>query len=514
MVSKRGEVMSLLYPVVLWLLVPLGVIAKWYKPTTLQATIHLIILLLLTVAMARPVALLTPQKSAIESRNIVIAIDISYSMRATDITPSRYLFAKETIKSFLQLTQSDTITLIAFTSNPLLLSPPTTDYRLIMTALEQLNVDYILTKGTSLEKLFQLVNQLSGDKTLLLMTDGGDEESITPLLPYLQNLSLHILALGSTVGSTIETSDGSLLKDDNHHLVVSRVNPMLKYLSHQVEGSYSSVKSTPQSTARYLLSELNAPKQLIEKEQRSYKEYYLYPLSLALILFFMVHTFLRKYLMVLVLLLGIPLQASWFDIGTLHSAYGDYHAKKYYDVVKKVRKIKDATLESQLLLANSYYHLGEYALAKTIYLSLRSDNQTTQQMLYYNLGNLHTKQHHYSEARRYYALALQLGEDADTRFNLQHIALLKDRTFTSGVEAPSSGTMGSSLSKGNEGNGGKKSSQESSSQGASGSGESALKSSVNTIKLSPEQQKLEQLPISSKVYDVINEGYIYEKTPW
>jgi Ca-activated chloride channel family protein len=518
MVSTRGEVMTLLNPLFLWLLLPLLIVVRWYRPTTLQPTIHFIVLVLLVIAMARPVVTLSPQKSAIKSRNIVIAVDISYSMRATDITPSRYLFAKETIKSLLHLTYNDTVTLIAFTSNPLLLSPPTTDHRLIVTALEQLNLEYILTKGTSIERLLALVQQFSGEKSLILMTDGGEESTTVPLIPYLKNTSVHILALGSTRGSTIQTEEGRLLKDSNQNLVVSRINPMLKRLANQVDGSYHEVEGSPKTTANALLAQLHTPKQLIEREQKSYKEYYMYPLGLALLLFFLHHTYFRKYLLLLFVAVGLPLQASSLSIGfdtvVLHHAYSAYKTEQYKEVLHKLHAIENPTLESQLLLANTYYQLGEYEKAKPIYLSLKSDQKRIQQMLYYNLGNLHTKQHQYTQAKRYYALTLQLGEDADARFNLNQIALLKDRKFTSGIQNPasSSSTPSSNTSQNQES---QKSSEGSKSGGSSGSEKSASKSEIDRLKLTPHHEKSrQQLPISSKVYDVINEGYIYEKTPW
>ena len=107
-------------------------------------------------------------------------------MKATDISPTRYDFAKETIAALLQENPGDNIMLIAFTTNPLLLSPPTTDHALINIALANLNPEFILTKGTSLEKLFKrLASMKMGQKNLILMTDGGEEENLEklPVIP-------------------------------------------------------------------------------------------------------------------------------------------------------------------------------------------------------------------------------------------------------------------------------------------------------------------------------------------
>ncbi|PTB87132.1 VWA domain-containing protein, partial [cyanobacterium G8-9] len=186
---------------------------------------------------------------------MIIALDVSYSMRATDLSPTRYDFAKETIRVLLEKNPSDNIMLIAFTTNPLLLSPPTTDHTLINIALKSLNPEFILTKGTSLEKLFKKLSQLdAGHKNLILMTDGGEESDLTKLTSILadSDISLTILALGSKQGITIKNKDGSLLKDKQGNLVISRINPLLEILASTVKGNYITASSSPEATANQI----------------------------------------------------------------------------------------------------------------------------------------------------------------------------------------------------------------------------------------------------------------------
>jgi len=225
--------MTLLYPDFLWLCIPL-LLLLWKRVNKIQHLIHIIILMLLTLSLARPVQDEALQEARIQAKDIIIALDVSYSMRATDLTPTRYDFAKETIRALLDQNPSDNIMLIAFTTNPLLLSPPTTDHTLIKMALESLNPDFILTKGTSMERLFKKLSSLHlGHKNLILITDGGEETKIASLSNLLINsdISLTILALGSKKGSTIAHKNGSLLKDKQGNLVISRINPILETLS-------------------------------------------------------------------------------------------------------------------------------------------------------------------------------------------------------------------------------------------------------------------------------------------
>ena len=111
--------MSFLYPSFLWLLIPLFFL--FYKrENSIIIYSHLVVLVLTLLALSRPVIEHGLKENIIESKNIIIALDASYSMRATDIEPNRYDFAKETIKIFLKDNPKTTITLLAFTQNPLL----------------------------------------------------------------------------------------------------------------------------------------------------------------------------------------------------------------------------------------------------------------------------------------------------------------------------------------------------------------------------------------------------------
>ena len=284
--------MSILYPSFLWLLIPL-LILLWKSFYSLRNRVHLVILLLVIISLSRPLWVHTIQESEIEGKNIIIALDISYSMNATDIKPNRYEFAKETISHILESNPTDNIMLIAFTTNPLLLSPATTDHRLIKIALDSLNREFILTKGTSLKKLFEKIASMDiGSQNMILMSDGGEENNPTELKEILRqsDISLTILALGTKYGTTI-SKDNKFLKNEDGNLIISRLNSMLKSLS----SSYFEASSSPKATADKLYSNLSEDSSRAKKMQHSYFELYQIPLLFAILLFLMVHTRAFKY---------------------------------------------------------------------------------------------------------------------------------------------------------------------------------------------------------------------------
>ncbi len=510
--------MTLLSPLFLWLLSPL-LLLFWYRDKKLFQTTHLIILMLITLALSRPVIKQGVEEQAIEAKSFIIALDVSYSMKAKDLNPDRYTFAKKTIFSLLEMNPTDNIMLIAFTSNPLLLSPPTTDHRLIAIALESFNLEYILTRGTSLKKLFNKVASMKGmSKNLILISDGGEEKDLEKLSHLINkaDISLTILGLGSQKGSTIGNSDGTLLKDKEKHLVISRINPLLEQLASQTQGSYLTASSTPSSTAKALYTALHQEDdtELLSKKQHKYSELYQLPLLVAILLFLLLHTRAVKYLLLMFTLLGVNVEASFLESYYLDRAYASYEKKDFNTTQTYLSKLTTPSLQSQFAQANTYYQQGNYKKALKTYLSIRSTSTTIKQTLYYNIANCYAKQEQYEKAKRYYTKTLQLGEDKDAKANLKLVALLASKKEAElGIAHPKSQSSNSSKGKAQEK---KEEKMQKEDEPSSGSGEGGEKNNTKE----QEKSKLildlnqEKHPLSSKVYELINRGYIHEKQPW
>ena len=518
--------MTLLYPNFLWLFIPLIVLFWGKKKRDLLTTVHLIVLMLIATALSRPVLQEGLQERSVEAKDIIIALDVSYSMRAKDIEPTRYEFAKETIQALLSKNAKDNIMLIAFTTNPLLLSPPTTDHELVNIALKNLNLEYILTKGTSLKKLFKKIASMNrsetSHKSLLLITDGGEEDGLNSLTDLVQkaNVSLTVLALGTKQGTTIENPDGSLLKDNKNNLVVSRINPLLKQLTSQVGGLFLTASNSPEATAKDLQDALSTNDQKAEtitKMQYSYIELYQIFILFATLLFLMVHTRASKYLITLFILLGLNLEASMLDSYHLNQAYENYEEGDFNRSKLELKTLDSSSLQSQFALGNTYYKLHSYKKSLKAYMSIRSTSAEIKQHLYYNIANAHAMLEDYDKAKMYYTKALQLGEDEDSRHNLQLVALLKNKKEAQlGITHPKSQSSDSSKSESGESD---KEETRNEDQPSSGSG-SGGESKTNEKQSKEEKKRLildesqERQPLSSKVYELINKGYIRETQPW
>jgi len=511
--------MNILYPSLLWMLLPLAVLMV-YRPKVFSDTVHLIILMLMVIALSRPVLEQTPQIQKIEAKDVIIALDVSYSMRADDIKPNRYEYAKAVIDNFIQNNVNDNITLIAFTTNPLLLSPPTTDHQLISLALRSLQTDNILTHGTSLKKLLDKVASLPiNDKNLILITDGGEETGLQTLQEIIEAHAIHpiILAMGTATGSTIPKTDGTLLKDAKDNLVVSHINPLLQNLAANGSGEYFLASGTAKADVKKLQDAIDTSvtqKNLIEKNSHSYTELYPLPLLMALILFILLHTKGVKYLLIFAALAGTQASASWLDTYRLQHAYESYSKADYNTTVQTLDHIATTSLQSRYAQANSAYKLGEYNKALKLYRSIQSTSPQIKQKLYYNIANCYTMLSKYDKARSYYTKALQLGDDEDAKVNLALIANLKEKKESLGIANPQSQESSSSKSDDKDNNeASKERSEDQPSSGSGDGGSMQRQKNKEKMKLIQDYQNKEQ-PMSSKAYEMINKGYINEKQPW
>ncbi|MDD3598421.1 VWA domain-containing protein, partial [Sulfuricurvum sp.] len=172
--------MSFLSP--LWFLAYLGVvvylwIAKrrgWQLQRGLLVTVALLIL-----ALARPVVVQKPVNVEQKGSDVILAVDLSYSMRATDIVPSRLEAAKRILSEIVRKDQIDRFGVIGFTTNAIVLSPLTKDKELLEHLFNGLDESQIMTKGTNIMSALELARKMShaAHPVVILLTDGGDESS-------------------------------------------------------------------------------------------------------------------------------------------------------------------------------------------------------------------------------------------------------------------------------------------------------------------------------------------------
>jgi Ca-activated chloride channel family protein len=459
---------------------------------------------LMIVSLSRLVLTKQDIDESINAKEIIIALDVSYSMRADDIKPTRLEKAKELIKKIVIENKNDKFSLFAFTTNPLILTPATTDYKLLLVALDSLKVDNILTHGTDFKTLFTRLEKInSPQKNLLLFSDGGDMKDID--IP--EDLSIFAIGMATTKGGMLLDSYGKKLKDDKGDLVISRLNLNLKQLAEKSGGEFIYHDDLDLSL------DFIKQKELILKKQKGYIELFWIPLVLALIFFFLYFVKVPKKFLLLLPFLGVSSEASMLDWYYIKEANISYKNSSYKKAIENFENIGHKTMQSELNLANCYYQAGQYKKAKSLYKSLKSKNPQIKKIIFYKLGNCSAKLKEYKQARVYYQKALSFGDDKDIVYNLKLIVKKIDQqrrdfpAFKSEDKAKENTPQGSDKKK-NENKGSKKSTKTGVGSKAQGS---SSKTKSNTKKVN--SSKITR-PLGYKAYELINKGYIDEKTPW
>lgn len=188
-----------------------------------------------------------------EGRDLFVALDISRSMLAQDVLPSRLAHAKKMIKELVDALPSDRIGLILFSGSSFVQCPLTKDRGAFYMYLDQIDSDTIASGTTALDKAIEQALEAfkqSGtqkNKLILLFTDGEDFSSNLAHLKQeaqSQGASIFTIGLGTPQGAPIPVYDirgnkAGHLKDSKGTVVISALNEgILQTLAHDVGGIY------------------------------------------------------------------------------------------------------------------------------------------------------------------------------------------------------------------------------------------------------------------------------------
>ncbi|MBN2226901.1 MAG: VWA domain-containing protein [candidate division Zixibacteria bacterium] len=177
--------------------------AKWRGILTVM---RIVAVALLAVALARPQAGTENREVTSEGIDIMLALDVSGSMKAEDFKPENRLYvAKEEIKKFVNKRYSDRIGLVVFSQSSFTQCPLTLDYGVLLTFLDQVKFGMI-QDGTAIGMaLANCINRLrespSKSKVIVLLTDGvNNAGQIDPLtaagIAKTMNVKIYTIGVG------------------------------------------------------------------------------------------------------------------------------------------------------------------------------------------------------------------------------------------------------------------------------------------------------------------------------
>ena len=188
----------------------------------------------LIVAAARPsvAAKLLPFEP--KGRDIMVLCDVSRSMNAADIAPSRLKHAQYILRQLSSREQGDRFGLVPFAGNAFLSCPLTSDPVTFNEYVDELSTDSVPVGGTNLEKALRVAEKAfaaseSGNRAIVLLTDGEELQGISASFVKKlkeKHIPLFIIGLGDPVNGAVipRGEEGGLVRDAAGKVVTSRLN--------------------------------------------------------------------------------------------------------------------------------------------------------------------------------------------------------------------------------------------------------------------------------------------------
>tara|TARA_B100000287_G_C20671104_1_gene793402 strand:- start:3776 stop:4747 length:972 start_codon:yes stop_codon:yes gene_type:complete len=220
------------------------------------------------------------QEVNIVGKDIMILVDLSESMNANDVKPSRLEKIKFEMKKIIDEFSSDRIGIIMFSSEAFVQCPMTYDKNALNLFTETLNTGLVPNSGTdfgpplelSLSKLNDENSQTkdTNSKIILLISDGEDfgEETESALNKINDsNIKLFTIGVGSEEGSKILMSNGNYKKNNEGKEVITKLNPSsLKKAADNTGGRYFEISNKINETDALISQIINIKGNVIESK--------------------------------------------------------------------------------------------------------------------------------------------------------------------------------------------------------------------------------------------------------
>lgn len=190
----------------------LGALSPFY--TSLRLALLIAAYAFTVLALARPQWDYSPQTMESSGIDLICCIDVSKSMDATDMLPTRLSRAQLQISAFTGELNGDRVGIIAFAGQPSLECPLTDDYDAVQMVISSLSTDTVGMPGTDLGAALDLAGRAfdsgSGKKVLIVISDGEDlEAKAVKRAVNLKDMgvTIYTMGVGSEQGALIQNPD-------------------------------------------------------------------------------------------------------------------------------------------------------------------------------------------------------------------------------------------------------------------------------------------------------------------
>jgi len=362
----------------------------------------------------------TPTKKI--NSQFVIALDLSQSMLAEDISPNRLERAKFKIQDLLESNPRAETSLLVFSGSTHMVIPFTTDYKIILDQISGLKPSMMPVKGTGFTALFTKMDTLFSDNKapgkILLITDDLVDISIETVSSFLQenNVELYIYPFATPSGATIPFfKEKSVLDLEKLHSLASLEK--VKYLEITLDNS--DVEDLAKAISDQLVFEDKAD----EEEENWQDNGFWFIIPLAFIFLFSFRKGWALNLIIIAFTLSSCSEENKqktkdFNFDNLWYTQ-EYQAQKMYDEENYLEAA--VTFEDPLRKGAAYYKAGDFISARTAF---EKDSTTTG---LYNLGLTYAKLGQLDKSQEIFEKVLQQDpNNKNAASNLQHIISAKE----------------------------------------------------------------------------------------
>ena len=398
------------------------------------------------VAMAGPTAQKIPKPVYDIAQAKVIVMDMSLSMRATDIAPDRLSRMSYKAIDLINANNGGEIGLIAYAGDAFVISPITTDGTNLNALIPGLRPEIMPEFGSepelALEKAALMLEQagyLNGD--IIWFTDGVDYDQMPGLTSLLQSMPhrVSILSVGTPDGAPIKLTNGQLLKDSSGAIVIPRLdNASLQTLAGITNGAFTPITADEQDikiimqVADTLLADATKLNTLQGDDWYELGPYLLLPVIFIVLLYSRKHWVLLLTI-VLLPLCGLTLQQPAFAQAMPQKSSADLpsHPSSELNAVQSIRTPLDflpPALQNNNQKGLRAFQNGDYATSQSLFTdpewqaqaqyaqgeyaeALAHFAQTDDALSQYNAGNSLAKLGQYDKALEAYQRANSLDSD-------------------------------------------------------------------------------------------------------
>jgi len=190
----------------------------------------------LTLAVMRPQLGSKLEEVKRKGVDVMIALDVSNSMNAEDIRPSRLERSKQAIYRLIDKLEGDRIGLIVFAGQSYVQLPITTDYSAAKLFLSTISTDMVPTQGTAIGNAIEMAVESLGDSVkhnsaIIVITDGENHEDdpVTAAAEAAKKgVVVHAIGMGSNDGAPVPVYRGGnkigFLEDNSGNTVISKLD--------------------------------------------------------------------------------------------------------------------------------------------------------------------------------------------------------------------------------------------------------------------------------------------------